>query len=354
MQRDYILLPILMACLFFSFSSALIAQPSQFDLSPPLSVDAGSTPGAVVPIPITLTNTLGVQVDAFKFKFLYPAELLTFQGLETTGTLTNGWTTVKDSLIADGNVNINGFDSEGGTTSSGVLVIVKFLTTSTSGSDSLKLTNFVNDIASATSTPGMLNSSVPVELVSFSANVVENTVRLSWATASETNNFGFDVEKSGDGLLFAKIGFVPGNGTTTVPQSYSFAESNVSPGKYFYRLKQIDTDGAFEHSNVIEATVLPPSRFSLFQNYPNPFNPETRIRFDIPNLLGEKVRVQLAIYNLFGQLVRTLVNEERGPGVHEINWDGRSDEGMVAPSGVYFYTVRAGEFRETKKMLFVR
>jgi hypothetical protein len=231
---------------------------------------------------------------------------------------------------------------------------VVFHSTATPGTGQLALSNFADDFVNATTTNGVINSTVPVELVSFSADVAENTVRLSWATASETNNFGFDIEKSGDGILFSKIGFVPGRGTTTAPQSYSFVENNVAVGKHFYRLKQIDTDGAFAHSNVIEVAVLPPSRFSLFQNYPNPFNPETRIRLDIPNVQGENVRVQLAIYNLFGQLVRTLLNENRSPGVHEINWDGRSDAGLVVPSGMYFYTVRAGEFKETKKMLFLR
>jgi len=104
----------------------------------------------------------------------------------------------------------------------------------------------------------------------------------------------------------------------------------------------------------VRSEIVPTTGFSLFQNYPNPFNPETRIRFDIPNVQGEKVRVQVAIHNLFGQLVRTLVNEDRAPGSHEVSWDGRSDAGQVVPSGAYFYTVRVGEFRETKKMLFIR
>jgi hypothetical protein len=104
----------------------------------------------------------------------------------------------------------------------------------------------------------------------------------------------------------------------------------------------------------VRSDIPSPAGFSLFQNYPNPFNPETRIRFDIPNVPGEKVRVQLAIYNLFGQLVRILVNEDRAPGEYEVSWDGRNDAGQVVPSGAYFYTVRAGEFRESKKMLFLR
>lgn len=327
---------------------------SQLSVNPPASVEVGPPAGSTVVVTITLNNPEGAEIDAFGFRFNYPIQFLDFQdSIDITGTLTESWTIVGAQENTLGQITVGGFHNVP-TTASGELLKLIFHSTGSPGTDVLHIDNFNDDFAGATTTDGVINNTVPVELVSFSTNVVENTVRLSWATASETNNFGFDVEKSGDGLLFAKIGFVPGSGTTTQPQSYSFVESNVRPGKHFYRLKQIDTDGAFEHSNVIEATVLPPSRFSLFQNYPNPFNPETRIRLDIPNLQGEKVRVQLSVYNLFGQLVRTLVNEERTPGVHEINWDGRNEEGIVVPSGVYFYTVRAGEFRETKRMLFVR
>lgn len=97
-----------------------------------------------------------------------------------------------------------------------------------------------------------------------------------------------------------------------------------------------------------------PTRFTLSQNYPNPFNPQTRIRFEIANIAQSNVDVDLSVYNVAGQLVRTLVSDQRGAGVYEVDWDGRNNEGMVTPSGMYFYTVRAGEFVETKRMLFLR
>jgi hypothetical protein len=347
-RRFLLLIPTI--ALILSFAPG--AQ-SQLSVDPPASVDVGPPAGSTVVVTITLNNPQSAAIDAFGFRFNYPTQYLDFQDTVEKGALTANWTIVDAQENTPGQITVGGFHNVP-TMASGELLKLIFHSTGSPGTDVLHIDNFSDDFAGASTTDGVINNTVPVELVSFSVNVVENTVRLSWATASETNNFGFDVEKSGDGLLFAKIGFVPGNGTTTQPQSYSFVQSNVRPGKHFYRLKQIDTDGAFEHSSVIEATVLPPARFSLFQNYPNPFNPETRIRFDIPNLQGENVPVQLAVYNLFGQLVRTLVNEERGPGVHEIQWDGRSEEGVAAPSGMYFYTVRAGEFRETKKMLLVR
>ncbi len=352
MQNRWVM--ILIAASMLTLSSVLMAQ-SPLNVSPPVSVDVGPPAGSNVVVAISLSNSQGASIDAFGFHFHYPVTLLDFQNIVDTGTLTENWTFLGAQENTPGIIVIGGSHTTA-LTSSGVLLKVVFHSTVTSGTGLLHLEFDVtsDDFVGASTTDGVINNTVPVELVSFSANVAENSVRLNWATASETNNFGFDVEKSVDGLLFSKIGFVAGRGTTTVPQSYSFVENNVSTGNHFYRLKQIDTDGAFEHSNVIEALVLPPARFSLSQNYPNPFNPETRIRFDIPNLQGEKVRVQLSVYNLFGQLVRTLVNEDRTPGVHEIDWDGRNDEGLVVPSGMYFYTVRAGEFKETKKMLFLR
>ncbi len=97
-----------------------------------------------------------------------------------------------------------------------------------------------------------------------------------------------------------------------------------------------------------------PKQFALGQNYPNPFNPETTIRFDIPNLKSEPVNVQLAIYKISGQLVRLLVNDERAPGSYQIQWDGRNEVGERVSSGVYFYTITAGDFKATKKMLVLK
>lgn len=98
-------------------------------------------------------------------------------------------------------------------------------------------------------------------------------VELRWTTATETNNKGFDIERMISSDVFEVVGFVPGFGTTTEPKTYSYTDSKLSSGKYSYRLKQIDYDGSFSYSNVLETEVITPSTFSLEQNYPNPFNP---------------------------------------------------------------------------------
>lgn len=108
-----------------------------------------------------------------------------------------------------------------------------------------------------------------------------------------------------------------------------------------------------EVGHSIDESSLPTS-FQLYQNYPNPFNPETRIRFDLPARTQGAVAVHLAIYNITGQLVRVLVDAERAAGAYDVVWDGRNARGLTAPSGLYFFRLRAGEFTRTNKMLLIR
>jgi hypothetical protein len=193
---------------------------------------------------------------------------------------------------------------------------------------------------------------IPVELTSFTSSVSGNNVILSWVTASEINNSGFEVQRKVNRLQstvsnseFETIGFVEGNGTTTVTIYYSFEDKNLAAGKYFYRLKQIDFDGTFEYSNVIEVEVNIPAEFSLLQNYPNPFNPSTTIEYQIPS----DGFVSLTIYNTIGQEVSTLLNENQSAGKYSITF-----EADKLPSGLYFYKLNSGEFSSTKKMLLLK
>ncbi len=191
---------------------------------------------------------------------------------------------------------------------------------------------------------------VPVELVSFTALIKTFGVELNWTTASETNNKGFEVECSIKNSKlkiknFEPIGFVNGNGTSTELNHYSFKDENLSPGKYKYRLKQIDFDGDFEYSTEIEVEIGLPDKFELYQNYPNPFNPTTRIKFTISDFGF----TTLKIYGVLGEEIATLVNEEKPPGKYEVEFDGA---GLA--SGIYFYSLSACDFRKTKKMLLVK
>lgn len=185
---------------------------------------------------------------------------------------------------------------------------------------------------------------VPVELVSFTANVVGNKVTLSWRTATEKNNAGFEVQKSKDGKEYVRAGYVDGKGTTTEKQSYSYIDNITSSGKCYYRLKQTDYDGTFSYSNVVEVSSIP-LNYNLSQNYPNPFNPTSTIGFGIM----EKGNVRMSILNILGEEIRVLLNEEKEAGYHSIDFNA-SD----LPSGIYFYRIQAGNFIDTKKMLLLK
>ena len=173
------------------------------------------------------------------------------------------------------------------------------------------------------------------------------TVELSWRTATEVNNYGFEVEKrTQDASDWQKIAFLEGHGTSHVPHDYTYLDKAVSYSRYKYRLKQIDLDGSFTYSSQLEVTVgIPLNGFALLQNFPNPFNPKTDIVFSLP----EKTFVRLLVYKALGQLVTTLAEQEMEVGAHRVvlNADSWS-------SGVYYYHLETANFAQTKKLLFVK
>ncbi|MDP2366369.1 MAG: T9SS type A sorting domain-containing protein, partial [Ignavibacteria bacterium] len=191
------------------------------------------------------------------------------------------------------------------------------------------------------------NITTPVELVSFDATLLDNSVRLDWTTATETNNSGFEIlRQAQNDNEWNTIGFFPGFGTTTEPKSYSFTDEDVTTGKYKYRLKQIDYDGSFTYSDEIEVEVdFTPKEFVLYQNYPNPFNPNTVIKFAIP----KEAHVNISVYNLLGEKAREIKNEIMQPGNYSIEFDAS----MLA-SAMYLYRIQTGEFVQIKKMILTK
>ena len=95
----------------------------------------------------------------------------------------------------------------------------------------------------------------------------------------------------------------------------------------------------------IATSVEHPESFKLNQNYPNPFNPITNIEYQISNYK----HINLSIYNLLGEKIATLINEDKSPGTHQVQWDAT---GLA--SGVYYYQLKAGEFQEVKKMVLLK
>ncbi len=211
-------------------------------------------------------------------------------------------------------------------------------------------------------------AALPVELTSFSAKVIGETVVLNWQTATEVNNYGFEIERQNQvssiknqdkSQSWETIGFVEGHGNSSSPKEYLFVDTStplsasaVALHSLSYRLKQIDTDGTFEYSDVVVIKMDSPKKFKLIQNYPNPFNPSTVIRYDLPQGgagIRETKFVTLKVFNSLGQEVATLVNQKQNAGSYEVKFNASS-----LPSGIYFYSITAGENVSVKKMMLLK
>jgi hypothetical protein len=192
---------------------------------------------------------------------------------------------------------------------------------------------------------------LPVELISFTAAAANSSTTLVWKTATEVNNYGFEIERSDFAFpqtvgSWEKIGFVAAMGSSAKPHDYSYTDVDLPSGRYEYRLKQISADGSIKYSSVAEAEIgISPSVFALGQNYPNPFNPSTTIRFS----LARRGQVSLKILDILGREVATLVNGDLEAGLHQATFDASR-----FASGIYLYRVKAGDFSATKKLVLIK
>ncbi len=193
------------------------------------------------------------------------------------------------------------------------------------------------------------SATTPVELVSFSGFSEQNNIFLQWQTASESNNHGFEIERKLPNMSWQSVGFVKGAGTTSDYRSYSYQERPDHVGNIHYRLRQIDTDGAFTLSEPVVISLKAPDRYALQQNYPNPFNPRTTIEFQLPASVNG--RVELTVFNMLGRKIRILVNKQAQPGYYKSVWDGKNEDGIEMPTGVYFCLLNTPEHRRVIKMI---
>jgi hypothetical protein len=219
------------------------------------------------------------------------------------------------------------------------------------------------DVGGATDpTCTSLDAVLPVELASFSATVDGSRVNLTWSTASETNNSGFEIEHAcvtcseqapssdlatvAENYEWKRLDFVEGYGTTSEPKTYSFSTPELEPGRHAFRLKQVDFDGAFEYSQVVEETVEIPGRFVLEQAYPNPFNPSATIRFG----LAASQQATVRMYDLHGRVVRTLFEGAPESGAMtsvRIDADGLA-------SGTYVVRLETDGFAESRTVVLLK
>ncbi|MFA6469862.1 MAG: LamG-like jellyroll fold domain-containing protein [Bacteroidota bacterium] len=197
---------------------------------------------------------------------------------------------------------------------------------------------------------------LPVELTSFTVIANNRNTELNWRTATEVNNYGFEIERTvvshqSSVISWSKLGFVEGSGTTNSPKQYSYIDKNINAGKYLYRLKQIDRDGKFSFSQAVEVAVNgAPKEFALEQNYPNPFNPTTTIEYNLVKVQNlDKVPVTLKIYDVIGREVATLVNEVKEAGSYSTTFDA-----STLSSGIYFARLQSGNNVQLKKMTLLK
>ncbi|MFK7846156.1 MAG: T9SS type A sorting domain-containing protein [Rhodothermales bacterium] len=195
---------------------------------------------------------------------------------------------------------------------------------------------------------------LPVELVSFDVLADGTAVYLQWETAGEVNNAGFEVQHKSIRELEAApvnttdwetLDFMPGYGTTSDPQSYTYSVTNLPAGVHHFRLKQIDFDGRIDYSPIAIADLSPTQLPRLMGAYPNPFVPATTIRFSVP----EPEHVSITIFDVTGREVHDLVDQFMQAGTYSIPWDAT---GMA--SGMYLYRLRIGAFSTSKHMLLTK
>ncbi len=191
------------------------------------------------------------------------------------------------------------------------------------------------------------DASLPVELNSFTSLILNNRIQLNWQTSTEVNNYGFQIERTSTSLndIWGKIGFVNGNGNSNSPKNYTFTDSPIGGTKFQYRLKQIDFDGKFEYSPIIEVELELPASFSVQQNFPNPFNPTTTIKYELP----QNSFVSIKVYDSIGRELKSLINQYQERGLQQVKFDASG-----LPSGIYYYTINAGNYSATRKMLLIK
>lgn len=199
------------------------------------------------------------------------------------------------------------------------------------------------------------NRVLPVELVYFYATVIPNGVQLNFGTATETSNYGFDVERSDSTFSFTAIGFVEGNGNSNSPKHYVYIDTLVEmTGKVYYRLKQIDFVGTFEYSDTVLVDFLSsveitdsniPEMFYLSNAYPNPFNHQTKIEFNIP----KPAEVKIEVFSLSGEKMKVIYNGYLNSGSYSSNLDF---EEFV--SGTYLIRLSTENYSSTRKVILLK
>ncbi len=225
--------------------------------------------------------------------------------------------------------------------------------------DDITYTNIVSD------------QPLPVELSAFTLFAGDRYVDLKWTTQSEMDNLGFVVlrsnNKDGDYTELASYEYfdqLKGSGSSSEKHDYHFRDESVfNEAIYWYKLYDVDVNGvrtehgplkAAPRADIIEVGALNgPTEYRLMQNYPNPFNPSTTIAFSVPQTI-ENDNVVLSVFSINGRLIKSFFFENISGGNYQVVWDGRTQNGLQASSGVYIYRIKTQKFSDFKKMMLIR
>jgi hypothetical protein len=207
------------------------------------------------------------------------------------------------------------------------------------------------------------DATLPVQLSFFNATPQNGRVKIDWVTQSEIDNLGFYVQRASEekGVFLEISLLIPGAGTSTEKHDYHFVDDRVEPSSYWYKLKQIDVNGAVKLYGPLQVNLVSekssedtsfPAQAQLNLNYPNPFNPATTISLSIGG--NEKTLTTISIYDTLGREVIQLYRDYLLPGLHELHWAGEDKTGCAVSAGVYFCRMEtATGFVSTIKLLKV-
>ncbi len=204
------------------------------------------------------------------------------------------------------------------------------------------------------------DTSLPVELISFSATREQGSIVVSWRTETESNNLGFILERTRNitnpdwqvVVSYETHSELAGRGTIDSPKEYTFRDTSAQPGTtWFYRLSDVSYSGDLHVCGTVCSTVAEiPETTELLPLYPNPFNPQTHIRYT----LAEQAQVELSVYDINGRKVRELSNCTQSASSYNVQWDSKDDAGNSLPSGMYLVILKANNQMLTQKAFLIK
>jgi hypothetical protein len=251
----------------------------------------------------------------------------------TTGPLYVYLNTLRGSVYSNNTLDmILTFYSSDGTTQLGSVEVYNasnpgidslFFPTLAAGTYYIKVTDFsTSEFGDYSLSNSVTQGNLPVTFLNFDGKLVDNAAQLSWSTATEINNKGFEVQKSSDGQTFAAIGFVAGKGTSSLINNYNYNDIKILSGSNYYRLKQVDIDGNFNYSSTIRLD---------FKNFDwaifgNPVTSNSWIQLQV----AKTSNITFQVYTIDGKLVKTINKGTVSEGTYSVPLNLGN-----APSGIY-------------------